>query len=172
MSRWRRNAKTQAPLSGYSLPDRRVETRSMCTITLILAASLVSEQNALAPPALGARVPDFSLQDTNGGRHLLSEFRGKKAIVVVFVGTECPIANLYFPTLTEMHQKYGAKGVRFWAINSNDQDALSEVAAHARERKILFPVLKDVDHRAADALGARRTPEAFLLDAGQVIRYR
>ncbi|HZY89933.1 MAG TPA: hypothetical protein VFE78_34240, partial [Gemmataceae bacterium] len=35
-----------------------------------------------------------------------------------------------------------------------------------------FPVLKDFDGRAADALGARRTPEAFLLDAKHVLRYR
>ena len=34
-----------------------------------------------------------------------------------------------------------------------------------------FPVLKDFDHKAADAFGAKRTPEVFLLDAGRVIRY-
>jgi hypothetical protein len=33
-------------------------------------------------------------------------------------------------------------------------------------------VLKDFDHKAADAFGAKRTPEVFLLDAGRVIRYR
>ena len=34
-----------------------------------------------------------------------------------------------------------------------------------------FPVLKDFDHKVADAFGAKRTPEAFLLDAKRVIRY-
>ena len=34
-----------------------------------------------------------------------------------------------------------------------------------------FPVLKDFDQSVADAFGARRTPEVFLLDAGRVIRY-
>src|SRR5262249_31348808 len=34
-----------------------------------------------------------------------------------------------------------------------------------------FPVLKDFDGRAADAFGATRTPEAFVLDANRVIRY-
>jgi hypothetical protein len=62
--------------------------------------------------------------------------------------------------------------VKFLAINSNDQDALPAVVAHARERKVPFPVLKDRDHQAADALGARRTPEAFLLDSDHIIRYR
>ena len=34
-----------------------------------------------------------------------------------------------------------------------------------------FPVLKDFDQSVADAFGAKRTPEVFLLDAGRVIRY-
>ncbi len=34
-----------------------------------------------------------------------------------------------------------------------------------------FPVLKDFDQKVADAFGAERTPEAFLLDANRVIRY-
>jgi hypothetical protein len=33
-------------------------------------------------------------------------------------------------------------------------------------------VLKDLNHQAADAFGAERTPEVFLLDAGRVMRYR
>src|SRR5262249_46615560 len=46
-----------------------------------------------------------------------------------------------------------------------------KVSAHAQERDIPFPVLKDFDNKVADALGARRTPEVFLLDATRVIRY-
>jgi peroxiredoxin len=123
------------------------------------------------PPAPGARVADFTLKDSNGQSQSLAGYKGKKAIVIVFVGTECMLANLYLPTLAEMHKKYSVHGVQFLAINSNDQDSAAEVAAHARERKVPFPVLKDPDHRAADALGARRTPEAFLVDSHRIIRY-
>jgi peroxiredoxin len=123
------------------------------------------------PPAAGARVADFTLKDIDGQPHSLSGYKGKKAIVIVFVGTECPLANLYLPTLADLHKRYSPKGVQFLAINSNDQDSAAEVADHARERKVPFPMLKDPDHQAADALGARRTPEAFLVDSHRVIRY-
>jgi peroxiredoxin len=141
----------------------------------LLGCSLISgigQNAALSAPAIGAKVLDFSLSDIEGRQRSLNDYKDKKAIVIVFIGTECPIANLYVPTLTQMNQKYSAKGVQFLAINSNDQDSLADVVAHARERKMAFPVLKDSDHQGADALGARRTPEAFLLDSGRVIRYR
>jgi peroxiredoxin len=142
------------------------------SVTLFATVGLAHGEPPPAPPAIGAKVADFSLADTDGKQHSLASYKSRKAVVIVFVGTECPIANLYFPTLAELRGKYSDKRVQFLAINSNDQDSLADVVAHARERKVPFPVLKDSDHRAADALGARRTPEAFVLDAGLVIRYR
>jgi peroxiredoxin len=141
---------------------------------LTLAATLTTPADAAkpAPPAVGAKVAAVTLQDTRRRPRSLDTFKDKKAFVVVFVGTECPLANLYVPTLAELHKEYAPKGVQFLAVNSNVQDSFVGVAAHARERDLPFPVLKDFDHAAADAFGAKRTPEAFLLDADRVIRYR
>jgi peroxiredoxin len=145
-------------------------------ILLLLLAAFVggraSAERALVPPAIGAKVADVAMKDVSGHSRTLGEYKGKKAIVVIFVGTQCPIANLYFPTLAEMQKRYADKGVQFLAINSNEQDSFEDVVAHARERKLPFPVLKDAGQRTADALGARRTPEAFLLDGNRTIRYR
>ncbi len=116
-------------------------------------------------------VPDFSLKDIHRRPRSLDGFKDKKAFVVVFVDTECPLANLYVPTLIELHKEYAGKGVQFLAINSSSQDSFVSVSAHAQERGVPFPVLKDFDQQVADAFGARRTPEAFLLDANRVIRY-
>jgi peroxiredoxin len=126
----------------------------------------------IAPPAIGARVADLTLPGVDGQQHALSSYKDKKAIVVVFVGTECPIANLYLPTLVEMHKKYSAKGVQFLLIYSNAQDSFADVVTHAREHKVSFPALKDSGHKAADAFGAERTPQSFLLDSERGIRYR
>ena len=78
------------------------------------------------------------MQDASGKHRTLGEYKNKKAIAVVFVGTECPIANLYFPTLAEMQKRYANKGVQFLAINSNDQDSLAAVVAHARSASCRF----------------------------------
>jgi peroxiredoxin len=137
--------------------------------TAVIAAPPAPDK--VAPPRPGAAVADFTLPDVHRRPRTLGDFKDKKAFVIVFVGTECPLANLYVPTLTELHKEYAGKGVQFLAINANVQDSFIAVAAHAQERNLPFPVLKDFDGRAADALGARRTPEAFLLDAKRVVRY-
>jgi peroxiredoxin/mono/diheme cytochrome c family protein len=125
----------------------------------------------LVPPNPGATVADFTLPDQHRRSRTLSGFKDKKAFVLVFIGTECPLANLYIPTLLALHKEYADKGVQFLAINANAQDTFTLISAHAQERSVPFPVLKDFTHQAADALGARRTPEAFVLDANRVIRY-
>src|SRR5207248_11797665 len=71
----------------------------------------------------------------------------------------------------ELHKEYAPKGVQFLAVNSSNQDTFVSVSAHAQERDVPFPVLKDFDQQVADSFGARRTPEAFVLDAGRVVRY-
>ena len=36
--------------------------------------------------AVGHKAPDFTLEDADGGRHALSEFRGKRVVLVFFRG--------------------------------------------------------------------------------------
>ncbi|HEV3258470.1 MAG TPA: redoxin domain-containing protein [Gemmataceae bacterium] len=121
---------------------------------------------------LGKRVGDFRLKDTRGRVVSLGDFKDKKAVAVVFIGTECPISNAFMPRLAELHKEYESQGVQFLAINSNCQDRPADVARHAKEHHLRFPVLKDVGNRVADVFGARRTPEVFLLDGRRAICYQ
>jgi peroxiredoxin len=145
--------------------------KTIGTLLAFAALAVAGRASDPVPPAIGAKVANFTAKGLDGRSMSLSDFASKKAVVVVVIGTECPVSNLHIVTLAEMHNKYADKGVQFLAINSNDHDSFEEVIAHAKERKIPFPVLKDDDHSAVDALGAKRTPEAFLLDSAGTIRY-
>ncbi|MBX9790095.1 MAG: redoxin domain-containing protein [Pirellulales bacterium] len=122
--------------------------------------------------SLGRQVADFTLRDPRGVEHALSELRDSQLVVVAFLGTECPLANLYVPRLLDLASRYQPRGVGFLAINSNSQDSNSEVAQHARNHQISFPMLKDPTHAVADQFAAVRTPEVFVLDRERRIRYR
>lgn len=144
----------------------------MLTLLAVLSAALsactVEENKA---PAIGATVPNFTLKDTHRRPRSLDDYKNAKAFVVVFLDTECPLANLYVPTLVGLHKRYADQGVQLIGINSSNQDTFLMVAAHALERELPFPVLKDFDQKVLDSFGAKRTPEVFLLDAKRVIRY-
>jgi peroxiredoxin/mono/diheme cytochrome c family protein len=114
----------------------------------------------------------FSLKDTAGRQVALADFQDKKAVVVVFAGTECPVNNYYMVRLKQLHAQYAGKGVQFLAVNSNPQDSVEKIAEHARQYGLLFPVLKDVDQEVADLLQAERTPEAVVLDGRRAVCYR
>jgi len=141
-------------------------------LALLLCVTWTAAANAgKTESAVGRRIENFSLHDYRGKEYALADFSGRKGVVVAFLGTECPLARLYAPRLAALDKKYAEKGIAFVAINSNRQDAVTEIAAHARTHGIEFPVLKDVGNKVADQFGATRTPEVFLLDADRVVRY-
>ncbi len=139
---------------------------------LVVAAGSLVFSDTSAPANLGKKVGDFTLKDTSGQAVSLTSRKDAQAVVVLFVGTECPINSNYLPRLKDLHQEYAAKGVQFLAVNANVQDTADRVAAHAKQHGLPFPVLKDEGNVVADLFDARRTPEAFILDAAQTIRYR
>src|SRR6516162_322831 len=79
-----------------------------------------------SPKPLGSvgRTVNFTLKDTSAKDWSLGDIKNKKAVVVIFFGTECTITNAYMPRLAELYKTYAEKGVAFVAINSNNQDTV------------------------------------------------
>ena len=114
---------------------------------------------------------DFELSNNYGKPVHLSEFADKPIVVLAFLGTQCPLAKLYGPRLNDLNAKYAAQGVVVLGVNSNKQDSMTELTAFVHRYEIEFPMLKDVGNQLADAVGATRTPEVFVLDAQRKLRY-
>jgi peroxiredoxin len=142
-------------------------------IALVGAAALLSAQEGGRPIASSAnRIADFSLHDYLGAKHSLADWRDKQAIVIVFLGTDCPVSKLYGSRLAQMAKEYADQQVQFVGIDANRQDTLEEIGQFARAHKIEFPILKDAGNQVADQFGAQRMSEAFLLDKERIVRYR
>jgi peroxiredoxin len=123
--------------------------------------------------AVGAKAPDkSSLRDLRGNRRPLYGFKDHCVLVLAFLGTDCPISNLYLPGLIERDKKYRSKNVQFVAVYANEHEDLDQVAMHAYDRDVPFPVLKDFGQRLADTLGVERVPAVAVLDKDFVLRYR
>ncbi len=135
-----------------------------CIATLVAAA----EDKR---PILGRTVSDFAAKDILGKEWSANDFSQSKVLVIAVLGTECPLAQLYAPRLQSLANEYASKGVSFVGIAPNRQDSIAELSAYVRRQDLKFPLLKDLNNVIADALGAERTPEVFVLDDQRVVRY-
>ena len=125
-----------------------------------------------AEDSLGMRIDDFTLREISGKDYTLSEFSDHPIVVVMFLGYECPLVQLYAPRIVRLAEKFHSQGVAVIGINSNRQDSILELKHFVRTHGITFPLLKDPGNKVADQFGAARTPEVFVLDAERRIRYR
>jgi len=91
--------------------------------------------------------------------------------VILFIAVQCPVSNAYNERMEQLAQDFKAKGINVIGINSNVTDDAGAVKAHAVEHKFSFVVLKDPGNKVADSLGAKVTPEAYLLDANNKLVY-
>jgi peroxiredoxin len=148
-----------------------VALAALLAVTAGLGLMARAARPGARPAPTGRPVSDFSLRDHRGRPHALADLAGRRLVVLVFLGNDCPLARASAPRLAELARAYGPRGVAFLGVNANAQDSLAGLGAFAREHALPFPLLKDPDHALADALGAERTPEAFVLDR-RVVRYR
>lgn len=137
---------------------------------VVPTASLQAEEAEIKPLAVGATAPAIALPH-HGKQWTWEELQGEKVTVVAFLGTECPLVKLYAGRLQKLAEQYADQGVKLVGINSNQHDSLTEINHFVKTNKLTFPMLKDTGNRVADAYGAERTPEVFVLDEQGKVRY-
>jgi peroxiredoxin len=152
-----------------------MRTRRLAVLFATLLTSLTqvsaTEGTDNKTTTIGHEIADFTLSDFRGKKTSLSDFHDAKIVVVVFLGTECPIVKLYAGRLQQLADRFQGDGVAIIGIDANQQDSLAELEHFARTHSIHFPLLKDPGNRIADLFRAQRTPEVFVLGAQRKIRY-
>jgi AhpC/TSA family. len=117
------------------------------------------------------KVDNFTLEDYNGVKHSLTDYKNSKAIVLMFIATQCPVSNSYNDRMNGLYKDYSDKQVAFVAINSNKGESVEEIKNHAKDKGFRFPILKDWKNVIADRLGATVTPEIYVLNPDLEILY-
>lgn len=120
--------------------------------------------------SVGGTMDNFSLTDTNGKTQTLNEMKGTKGAVIIFVSAQCPVVHMYNERMNQIATDYKAKGINVIGINSNVTENGEQIKSHAA-LTFNFPVLIDKNSVLADKIGATRTPEAYFVDAKNVLLY-
>lgn len=111
-------------------------------------------------------VSDFALKDVRTGKQVsLSDFSNTKGVVLVFTSNVCPYSVYYEGRITHLISRYKSQGIQFLLINSHkeDKESEAEMANKISTWGIDVPYLADKDQKVLTALGARKSPEVFLL---------
>ena len=114
---------------------------------------------------------NFTLDDYNGVKHSLTDYKDSKAIVLLFVATQCPISNAYNERMAEIYKDYKGKNVAFVGINPNKQESVEEIKKHAKDNGLDFTILKDWNNVIADRFEASFTPEIYVLNSSFELLY-
>lgn len=140
-------------------------------LSVILGALLVMPALAFAQVQTGSNAPDFTLTDTNGKTHSLSQFKGKY-VVLEWLNHECPFVVKQYDSknMQNLQKEYTGKGVVWLSINSSatgkEGYTTSEKANALTQEKGAAPtaVLLDSDGKVGKMYGAQTTPHMFVID--------
>jgi thiol-disulfide isomerase/thioredoxin len=143
-------------------------TLLLCFPFMLAAVALLAED---APP-IGSEISDLKFKDIRYLTRSLKDLGEKKAIVLVFTNTTCPLAQKYWPKLKRLDEQYRKEGVQFVSVNVSGDDEIQEIAQQGIDFGIEFPLVKDMDNACVKATGVKRTPEVVVLDAKRKLRYR
>lgn len=146
---------------------------SVILIALFAMAFVANAQGI----AVGEKLDNFSLPNTEGVTKAFDEMKGKNGAVIMFVSSQCPVVKDYNERMNQIAAEYGAKGIAFIGINSNatEMDTATGKPADWVSKHIAatyqFPVLMDKGNVFADRVGATVTPEAYFVDASGTLLY-
>lgn len=109
--------------------------------------------------------------DLHGRLHRLCEGKDLRAVVLLFLSTECPISNSYIPELNRLHDEYAARGVSCYGVISLPHVTRTEALKHRGTYRIGFPVLFDASGELRQRFTPTHTPQALVLDPAGNVRY-
>jgi thiol-disulfide isomerase/thioredoxin len=132
-----------------------------------LTLSLITLQLAPLPKAPMATL---KLADSKGVERTIPA--NSKATVLLFVATDCPIANRMAPELSRIVTKYQRKGISFAFIYVDPSQKPAQIQHHLKEYKLTAPGILDNKHRVVKAMGATVTPQAVILNRAGAMVYR
>ena len=126
----------------------------------VMAGGIASGQSADVP----LRLPDLS------GKSVEPLRAGPaKAVVFLFLRTDCPISNRYAPELRRLYEKFAAGDVTFWLVYADADESAAVIRRHLREYGYRAGVLRDPRHELVKLTGVRVTPEAAVFASGRMV---
>ncbi|MGM0553326.1 MAG: TlpA family protein disulfide reductase [Pseudomonadota bacterium] len=142
----------------------------LCAIVLGgLSLASGAGEGQLTPIPERPLAPSFELDDTDGVRHQLEQYRGE-VVVVNFWATWCPPCREELPSLQRLWEDKRDQGLVVLGVNVGE-DA-ERIFLFTADYPVDFPLLMDRDSTVIEAWPVRGIPTTFILDREGRMVYR
>jgi thiol-disulfide isomerase/thioredoxin len=126
-------------------------------------------------PNLGKPSPPLKGSLMDGGAFDLSEYKGKKVVVLEFFAGWCPDCRKTLPAVHKTVKPYLHKDVVFYLVDQPDHenkpDNEDKVKEYLKAHDLPVPVIQDGSRKAHTDFGVRPIPHLVVVDKEGVIRF-
>jgi len=146
------------------MKKRRLVIRTTILTVLLIALCYTLYANFFTSKetvAAGKKAPDFILQDLQGEKHRLSDYRGR-GVFLNFWGTYCKPCEREMPAMQRQYEKYKEQGVDILAVNVDETNFA--VRQFVKEYGLTFPVMIDKGSQVQNVYGIDQLPATYLVD--------
>ena len=135
---------------------------------LLLAPAMLRGQEIIGIP-VGESPPAVTIENLNGDSVALSQWIGKKPVIVEFWATWCPICAELLPRMEAAQKKFGDRA-EFLVVAVAVNQSKNSVRRHLESHPMPFTFLWDGNGSAVRAFQAPSTSYIAVLDAkGRVV---
>jgi hypothetical protein len=140
-----------------------------------LVAFFIPIGESVRSPQTGATAPKVLKEEfvnVLGGTFRFPGSDNCQAVVLIFVGYDCPISNTYSPEIVRICKEYMPKKVSFCVVYADSDISEDEARQHAKEYGYCCPAILDPAMKLARWVGATIKPEAAVLSPQGELLYR
>ncbi|MBI39616.1 MAG: thioredoxin family protein [Leptospiraceae bacterium] len=151
---------------------------SIATLLILAALHCEQERNSVSQAIPGEPAPAFSLVDSTGNTHNLSDYEGS-FVVLEWINYDCPYVRKHYESgnMQALQKEYSEKGVIWLAINSSAPGkqghfSSEEIASRSESHGANFKAyLLDEGGETGLAYGAKTTPHMYVINPQGVLIY-
>jgi thiol-disulfide isomerase/thioredoxin len=138
------------------------------TLVMLLTATVAAEK----ADETAKQLRTLKLTTVNGQPIAPFADSSTKAVALIFVAHDCPVANAFQPSLAAFHKTYAEQGVVCIQVHCSSLVTADAVKKHVVDFVIKMPVVCDPEQKLGRLTGAKVTPEAIVIDRAGTVRYR
>ena len=169
----------------------RLGVYGLLAATTFVTFAVYAQQNTPGIPGLPAMpdkatidkpIKDFKLKDVmhdskkkeseDAANIALSQFKGKKNVVLFFMSERCGTTWKYEKRVGDMLKKYAKKDVEIMGVRCSANDTSESIRKFAESKNFIMPVLNDEKGKLSSFFKITNTPTFAVIDKKGVLRYR